>query len=155
MDTFAGVDPGNKGAICLYTPEIGNIVFIDNKTLPHEVTDILVTHSINNNIKMVCIEDVHSIFGTSAKSNFTFGYNTGLITGIIQGLGLPLHKVQPKVWQKHVGVTAKGEDIKKDVGKICSDMFPSVPVKGPRGGLLDGRSDALMIAVYCAHKFRT
>jgi len=154
MHTFIGIDPGAKGAICLYTPETSEILFIDNNTDPAKVSSLLNARLVDQEIKMVCIEDVHSIFGTSAKSNFMFGYNTGLVTGIIQGLGLPLHKVQPKVWQKHIGITAKGKEIKKNVAKVCLDMFPSASIKGPKGGLLDGRSDALMIAVYCAYMFR-
>ena len=40
------------------------------------------------NIQCIMIEDVHSIYGVSAKSNFNFGFNTGLVTGIVQTLGV-------------------------------------------------------------------
>lgn len=46
------------------------------------------------------IEDLHSIFGTSARSNFSFGINNGLIIATLQILEFPFTKVQPKRWQK-------------------------------------------------------
>lgn len=103
---------------------------------------------------MCVIEDVHSIFGTSAKSNFNFGFNTGLITGIIQASGLPLAKVQPKAWQKAVGCKSSGKDLKKEVGKLAQDLYPYADITGPKGGLLDGKSDSLMIAHYATLTYR-
>lgn len=102
------------------------------------------------------IEDVHSIFGSSAKSNFTFGFNTGLLHGIIRSLGLPLDQVQPKAWQKHIGVksTVKGKDVKLAVADIVQKMYPSITseIYTPRYRLIDGRSDATGIASYCKFK---
>jgi len=56
--------------------------------------------------------------------------------------------VQPKKWQKTIGVTKKGKEIKKEVASICSRLYPDAEIYGPKGGLLDGKSDALMIAHY-------
>jgi len=100
------------------------------------------------------IEDVHSIFGTSAKSNFNFGFNTGLITGIARSSGATVDLVTPKKWQKHIGVKTKGNAIKKEVAEICNRLYPHISVKGPRGGLLDGLSDSLMIAHYAYHLYK-
>ena len=36
--------------------------------------------------------------------------------------------------------------IKKEVADIASRLYPKAELHGPKGGLLDGRSDALMIA---------
>lgn len=150
---FVGADPGAKGAMCLLIPETKQIAFMDNSAKPLEILGWL--ERINNeyNLKVIMIEDVHAIFGTSAKSNFNFGFNTGLITGIIQASGNSLDKVTPKVWQKYVGVKQKGKLIKKEVGEICDRLYPNTELRGSRGGLLDGRSDALCIAVYAAHKW--
>ena len=54
----------------------------------------------------------------------------------------------PKIWQKYVRVTVKGKAIKKEVAKIAQGLYPNAELHGKRGGLLDGRADALMIAHY-------
>lgn len=100
------------------------------------------------------IEDVHAIFGSSAKSTFNFGFNVGILHGIIRTLNLPLDLVQPKAWQKHAGVMAKGKLIKNEVKDIGQRIYPGAQVFGPKGGLLDGRSDALLIASYCKFKHK-
>ena len=125
--------------------------FNDNTSLMADwIYDIRSEHVV----QMVMIENVHSIFGSSAKSNFNFGFNTGIMHGLIRGQGLSLDMVQPKAWQKHVGVTKKGKEIKKEVAAIATRLFPMAEIYGPKGGLKDGRSDALMVASYCKFKHK-
>ena len=151
MKVWIGCDPGAKGAMCaLY--EDGTIKLKDFDEITYNMMHWLMEIDNANEIQMVMIENVHSIFGSSAKSNFNFGYNTGIMHGLFRGLGLPLDLVQPKAWQKHVGVTKKGKEIKKDVASICDRMHPRCEIRGPQGGLKDGRSDALMVATYCKFK---
>jgi hypothetical protein len=86
----------------------------------------------------------------SAKSNFGFGKNLGIVTAIakIATNGQAVKTVAPKVWQKYVGVTVRGKAIKKQVAEIANTLYPTANLYGKRGGLLDGRADALMIAHY-------
>ena len=86
--------------------------------------------------------------GMSAKSNFGFGKNLGIVTAIAEIASATVSTVTPKIWQKYIGVTAKGKTIKKEVAKIAQGFYPNVELHGKRGGLLDGRADALMIAHY-------
>lgn len=53
---------------------------------------------------VVVIEDLHSIFGASAKSNFQFGLNNGIIIGALESSLFPYVKVYPKTWQKHIWI---------------------------------------------------
>jgi hypothetical protein len=86
----------------------------------------------------------------SAKSNFGFGRSVGIVTAVseIVTKGIVAKTVTPKVWQKYAGVTAKGKAIKKEVSLIATTLYPLANIYGPKGGLLDGRSDALLIAHY-------
>jgi hypothetical protein len=146
---YIGVDPGASGEICLLVPSIPTIVWCNCSEFPGYIRDWLTYHQKAWDIKMIMIEDVHSIYGMSAKSNFSFGYNLGAITAICKTVGLGVDKVTPKVWQKAVGVKAKGgPNIKKDVSNIVKTLYPSADVHGPRGGLIDGKSDSLAIAHY-------
>ena len=91
MKYWLGIDPGMKGSICIL-PESRDPIFIDNSTNVIDAVAIIKSYPIH----MAMIEDVHSIFGVSAKSNFNFGFNTGYLHGIITSLGIPLDLVQPK-----------------------------------------------------------
>lgn len=149
---FIGIDPGMKGALCALDPRDLQMTFISlGLPIPElysEIKGLVERLGDAGLIPVAVIENVHAIQGTSAKSNFQFGYNVGSINTILQVLQIPLETVNPKKWQAHIGVKAKGKDIKKDVASIVSRMYPSAPLYGPRGGLLDGNSDSLAIAHY-------
>lgn len=108
-------------------------------------------------IHMAAIEDVHSMFGMTARSNFQFGFNVGLLHGIIRTTEIGLELIQPKVWQKATGVVippkSKSAEIKKLVAQVAMRLYPQAELYGPQGGLLDGRADALMIAHYLSLKY--
>lgn len=103
------------------------------------------------NLRIIMIEDVHSILGMSAKSNFSFGRNVEKVNLISAMAKVSVDLVQPKKWQKFIGVKEKGPAIKKEVASIAARLYPTASLFGPKGGLLDGRSDALMIAHYAAY----
>ncbi len=148
MKAYLACDPGAKGFICLLVPDENHIEFVCNSEKPIEITKWLAHCKDHYDLRIAMIEDVHSIFGMSAKSNFSFGYNTGIITGIIQSQGIGLDKVAPKKWQKAVGVKAKGKAIKEEVASIAERLYPQAEIRGAKGGLQDGKSDSLMIAHY-------
>ncbi len=146
-----GIDPGVNGAICvLDAMDPTYIELLDlSKHSIYETGNWLHTQKVNT----IWIEDVHSLYGMSAKSNFGFGRNLGIVITLseIVTAGKIVNKVTPKVWQKFVGVTVKGKAIKKQVAQIAKSLYPTANLYGKRGGLLDGRSDALLIAHYGIH----
>ena len=160
---IAGIDPGANGAICvLDSQDLAHVALLDLKK--QYLCDVwnwlhqeLLIHKDPkfNPIppkNQIWVEDIHSMYGMSAKSNFSFGKNLGIVTTIAELMvGDPPKTVTPKVWQKYIGVTAKGKAIKQQVAKIAQYLYPQAELHGKRGGLLDGRSDALMIAYYGLH----
>ncbi len=145
---ICGIDPGTKGALCvLDSKDPVRVSFIDiNKNDKYTIAIWL--HS--QNVDVFWIEDVKSLFGMSAKSNFGLGRSLGIVHTIVElvSKGNFARIIAPKVWQKYIGVSVKGKDIKVQVGQIAQSMYPQAIIHGPKGGLLDGRSDALMIAHY-------
>jgi hypothetical protein len=148
---ICGIDPGVNGALCV----------LDSKDPAHVALLDLQKYSIfeaatwlhKQAVTTIWIEDVHSLFGMSAKSNFGFGRNLGIVIAISEIVlsGAEIQTVTPKIWQKFIGITAKGPLIKKQVGQVASALYPAANIRGPKGGLLDGRSDALMICHYGLH----
>lgn len=145
------IDPGQNGATC-YLPEKGDIKFLDHKNSDSRALYSFMDDCAAN---LIIIEDVHSLYGMSAKSNFKFGYNLGVVTTISELMAIDLYKVQPKIWQKYIGCTKPtGKELKKEIAHIADLLYPSANIRGKRGGLLDGRSDALMIGHYAFHNHK-
>ena len=147
---ICGIDPGSNGAICvLDRTDSTYIAFCDlNKSTTYDITIWL----FNQKVTYIWIEDVHSLYGMSARSNFIFGKNLGIVTTISEilskGDSSKIRTVTPKIWQRHIGVTKKGKHIKKNIADIAKKLYPNANIHGKRGGLLDGRSDACMVAYY-------
>lgn len=149
-----GIDPGSKGAMCVLdskNPAYLAILDLDNIT----------SYGIGNWLfkqkpDIILIEDVHSVFGVSAKANFSFGFNLGIvhaISNIVLSGGTPM-LVQPKVWQKEIGVSVTGgKFIKQQVSELVKTYYPNADIYGKKGALKDGRSDAIMIAHYGILKY--
>jgi len=148
---ICGIDPGNKGAICvLDTSDPVRVSILDlHKNSIYKIA--IWMH--NQQIDTIWIEDVHSLPGMSAKSNFGFGRSIGIVTTLSQIVikGAAINTVTPKIWQKYIGITEKGKQIKTQVAQIGQSLYPNACLHGKKGGLLDGRSDALMIAHYGLH----
>lgn len=149
-EVYVGIDPGAKGAICALMPKTQQAVFLDTTEEPRVILEWFNQLKLECDVRVIMIEEVHSIFGMSAKSNFSFGRNVERVNTIALLTSLMVDLVQPKKWQKAVGVKqkAKGPEIKKEVAALCKRLYPNVNVHGPKGGLHDGKSDALMLAHY-------
>jgi hypothetical protein len=152
---FIGIDPGASGAICVLDSSNRHPLFIDfsKDLLAYEIMN-LIRWEIGNRPKVhVCLEEVHSLHGMSAKSNFAFGGAFWRARTLMEAMMLPFELVQPKAWQQAVGVPAKKdrnpeEKLKVIVARRAAELYPHASLWGPRGGLKDGRADALMIAHY-------
>ena len=151
-DLYIGIDPGASGAICALVPVTNDIAFMQPPYDRNTYARILACEDVCN-VRIIMIEHVSSIPGASAGSNFKFGYNTGQVNTIAEITGIGTDLVRPKAWQKKIGVTKKGPAIKKEVASIAHRLYPDAELYGPRGGLLDGRSDALMIAHFAFLKY--
>lgn len=103
-----GIDPGKDGAWAIAYPD-GRIEYHVFSKIGDEV-DISDLNrrlrEIHPRVMHCVIEDVHSIFGASAKANFQFGRIVGVLETLLVCNSIPFTKVAPKAWQKvmHEGV---------------------------------------------------
>ena len=160
MTALVGIDPGAKGSICILDFETKEILFCNTPQGygdAQRILKALISEHQRNPILMIGIEEVHSIYGMSAKSNFSFGFNVGQIHTLAEMTDIGIDLIQPKVWQAGCGIRfipkLKPSERKKIVGDAAIRLYPSAKIYGPKGGLLDGRADALMIAHYLATKY--
>lgn len=115
----------------------------------------------------VVIENVHSIFGVSAGSNFQFGRALGLIEGLLMGMGISYVKVAPKEWQsvgfmgvpviEKAGTKAKGAaryDNKAMALIAAQRLYPNLDLRKSQKAekAHDGIVDALLMGHYAKVK---
>lgn len=170
---YCGVDPGKSGAIAVMDfkgeivhrfimPNIGDDIDI------HELYKAFTALKSEFTLTLV-LEDVHSIFNSSAGSNFTFGFVCGAIEAIVISHSIKLIKVQPKTWQKEIWQNAdkcykpkKPEqknpsiDTKATSLKAAKRMFPEFDFRKPNSirsvNAHDGIVDAVLICEYARRK---
>ena len=155
-----GVDPGAQGALCLLDTFDGSCEYFSTPKTKWLTATTRALHqwlAISESIAYIAIEDVHSMGGMSAKSNFQFGRNLGFLEAIMHLSCNIIEYVQPKIWQEAVGIKfprgLKPKEKKIFTSKRVLELYPEASIYGPKGGLLDGRADALMIAHYLELKY--
>jgi hypothetical protein len=157
MKRVVSIDPGANGGIAVFDED--GLELVDLYTIP-KVKDKIDYSALANLLRevidsrtTVVLEEVHSIFGSSAKSNFSFGHINGVLLGIILSTGRPYVLVQPKEWQKVVwtnqdkvykpGKAKQTTDTKATSLLAAKRLFPktdftkSAKSKIPHDGLID------------------
>lgn len=112
---YIGIDPGSMGFVAVMYPN-GDKDFLSIRDAGYKgVAEFLKGVASGSGGDLVCcMEEVHAILGSSAKSTFAFGMANGVLIGIMTGLGIPYHLVQPKAWQGEVWVN--NDKVYKPVG---------------------------------------
>jgi hypothetical protein len=158
---YIGIDPGKDGGIAaihenqlrLHTiPKIGKLVDL------HKLKEILEAYTNYGKYDhIILLENVHSLPGMSAKSNFAFGENKGQWQGLLVALGLKYQEVAPKAWQKVAweGIPMMKKSNKKTDTKAMSlaaakRLFPDVDFRRSERATKphDGLVDATLMAYY-------
>ena len=105
MDTvYIAIDPGSKGCITMLDPdgrmEHHFIAYEDMKDILDSVRRVKKAYPLCRIVAVM--EEVHAVFGSSAKGTFAFGEIFGFLKGMIFACGIPLNLVPPKEWQKEI-----------------------------------------------------
>lgn len=86
----------------------------------------------------------------SAQGNFRTGMGSGIWQGILVAYQVPYQEIHSKTWQTFFFKGLQGQDTKQKSFAVASQLFPKYAseFKGPRGGIKDGRTDAILIAEF-------
>lgn len=146
---WIGIDPGSKGAVAVVNDKNEVVLIVDFIDVTN-MANLLYQISNHYDVQMAAIEKVHAMPGQGVTSMFNFGMNYGSWQGACAALGIALATVTPQTWMK--GVVPPKSD-KKAIAAICKRMYPMANLLGPKGGLKDGRSDAILIASWCKRNY--
>ena len=145
---YIGIDPGAKGSMCLISN--GKVLFKDFDLKDYSST-LKAFLDTDDTELMVAIEKVHAMPGQGVSSSFSFGQRLGELEGMLTALQIPYELVAPKDWQKACGIPAKSD--KKGIASVIQKLYPTAELYGNKGGLRDGRSDALGLAHFIRLKY--
>ena len=148
---FLGIDPGASGAIaCISSDEF---LWVHDWPGDEIAAATIIRHFINiksDNIIYAALEKVHSMPREGVSSAFKFGTAYGIWRGILAAFQIPFMQPTPQAWQKGIPDRGTGDKKKAKTAIVtyASQCFPSAApfLRGPKGGIKDGRADALMIA---------
>lgn len=148
---WIGIDPGQAGALAAIV-EGGKILIYDwkSETLFWYTLETLMRHY---DVQKVCIEELWGRKGSSAKSTTTFMKHVGALECMIKLKGLKWFRARPQDWMKR-RVKAKSSPTDKPAVAYVQGKYPQVQLHGPKGGIKDGRADALCMAEYCKENFK-
>ena len=154
---WAGIDPGKTGGICVLDEKDSSCYFPwpkdDNYADMAEILMLLnkplQSAPILNPPQFVMLERVHAMPKQGVSSCFTFGSNFGAWKMALAMLQWSHYLPTPQEWQKGVGIKkSDGKDTKERAYNVARRLFPHAILKGPRGGIISGYADSLLLAHY-------
>lgn len=169
MKVFMGFDPGTKGFVSMIA-EDGTFVKAEPIFKDIKVVDMIETANRmlafveGYEVRHVVIEDVHALYGSSAKGTFTFGYNSCVPEFFVQLPDCHTRRYRLKMAVGHAqgykdGNKNDGTKTVKDVKKMsivaAHRIFPDVSLKRSSRSLKDDDNfaDSLLMAEYGRRHF--
>lgn len=164
---IVGIDPGKDGAIAFMSQT--GIWVVDTPTLQRSssgkkgkrqydeqgmrqsLVDFIDAHSAHGEV-MVGVEMTTPRPDEARMTTWAQAMGIGLWKGILIGMQMPFIEVYPQVWKRQLlSGLPKG---KAAAYTGASRLYPwlAPKLKGPKGGLKDGRCDAVLIAEYARRK---
>lgn len=155
---IVGIDPGLDGGITLLESSNAFPTLIWSEVMPliggakgKRLVDAQALKRLLLDARpdIVFVEKVGARPGQGVTSMFNFGYSSGLVEGVVAGLGFRVEFVTPQVWQN-----AAFQGIPKTSDKpsqiFCQRLFPSTDWRGSERCRTphDGKTDSCGIAYY-------
>lgn len=143
---YIGIDPGKTGGYAAIIDNVPETHIWDNEKFIEWLKDKKEYPAV------ICLEAVHAFPDDNKNgyrgvtSTFNFGKSAGFIEGVIQAIGIPYQRVDPRTWKKEFALDS---DKQKSID-TCKHLFPGVsllPSERARKDS-DGMAEALLMAEY-------
>jgi hypothetical protein len=149
---YAGCDPGYTGAMAIIDQDGKYVSVLDWPGDERALVSVLTQEIDLLGWPELCLVEKQQSHGraTTGKTGIALGYNWGCWLTALAALGVPVMQALPTDWKK--GLLPPKADKSASVA-VASRMWPTAPLRGPRGGLLDGRAEALLLAHVCRTRY--
>ena len=116
-----GIDPGITGALAMFEggrlAEVVDMPVNGSRVDGAELRDIFLDWLPD----VVYLEDVHAMVKNGVVASFSLGYNTGVVTGVVHTLTIPLVRVSAQAWKRKAGLWGKPKDASRGLAR---ELFP-------------------------------
>jgi len=144
-DYIVGIDPGKTGAFAIAHPGEGEEAKVWKLPMPIEdIISLLGDYLVYD----AFIEKVHAMPKQGVVSTFTFGKEVGKWYGLLEAIGIEVHEVTPKTWQKSCipkWIHEAHESPKERSLAAAKWIYPKLSDSIGRN---HNKSDSLLIATY-------
>lgn len=156
---IVGIDPGKDGAVAVID-QGGNLIVFDTPTAKtgkkreYDLRAMVELLRPYQSATRAAIERQAAMPGQGVVSMFSTGEGYGIWLGMLAALGMAYEIVMPQRWRKIMLAgyqKAETPEQRKAQSVLHAQrLFPAhaAQFRGPRGGMLDGRADATLIAEY-------
>lgn len=147
MSAILGIDPGATGWLVALDSD-GWAWDAPMPPTAYGLVGVLRSHDAPG---LVLIERQHAMPLQGRGSTFRIGYLAGVIEGVVAALGDPYEWVRAQDWQRVMlrgEPKASGKALKLQYVAVAQRLWPQQEFVGPRGGILDGKAAAALIAEY-------
>lgn len=157
MRLFAGIDIGKKGAIAVID-EQSNIVFLEDfpKKDPVKQINLMFYHGIKlMSHQVYCIKEeplkkLAGRLGGTYAQGISIGVNIGIWEACLSLNNIWWKDVHPRTLQKIFPEFSRPGGKERSAAAAIREIPDCEKlIYGPRGGLKDGRSDAILLSIFC------
>jgi crossover junction endodeoxyribonuclease RuvC len=143
-----GIDPGVTGAIAaIYNGKLIEIIDMpvhDTRASGSEIASIIRDMAVAADDIEIYVENTQPMPRNGSIASFKLGLNTGIVCGVVETLGHPLHRVRPVEWKRKMGLIGKDKDASRGLAReLFPDFRERLTLKKH-----DGRAEAALIARY-------
>lgn len=139
-----GIDPGKSGGMALAGAD-GSVVVAEAFRAELNASALVRRWKELYNITKAVMENVHAFPGQGVVSAFSFGENFGFWKGLLAAHGIRVEYVEPRVWQKSLGVRLPGH-VQKTAHKNALKNLAAE--RNPHLKVSLATADAILIASY-------
>lgn len=158
--TWIGIDPGAEGAIGAIDNH-GRFLFLYDMPITlmgrrgeFEIAEIAkIAREVGRwKDPRVCLEWPQTRPDEAPESSKRFGVGLGILEACFTMVGCPPTRVAPNKWKGRMGLSGKEDNklaARTESVRMAQEIVIGLPPRallGPRGGLKDGRAEALLIA---------
>ena len=158
-----GIDPGIKGAICIFKDGKILDVFdmpimpvgkknksqVNGSQIYNEIQKAIIDED-KKDIKVV-IEQVSAMPGQGVTSMFNFGQSFGILKGICSSMQLPMYFVRPAKWKKYFNLINSQKDASRTKAIQIFPYFSSQLSRKKDSN----KADAILIASFFYETYKS
>ena len=169
---YLAIDPGSKGCIAIQSDKGREYYFICELDY-YQLSEVFAKIREEYDDITCVMEQIHAIYGSSAKATFSFGEINGVLLGLLCANKIPYTLIPPKEWQtcmwtntdkeydyklvkdkNGVYVNKKTVNTKKTSINAAKRLFPTEDFRrNPKcKNIDDNKVDALLMPEYARRK---